>query len=61
MCTLRVVRQFGFDAQLLRSGVVAFDDYGPSGTATFFLRGAPLVIEQLVDKDSLPADYRQVS
>ena len=61
MNTMQVVRQFGFDAQLLRSGVVATDSYSPSDTATFFLRGAPTVIEQLVDKDSIPHDYRQVS
>ena len=60
MYTLQTVRQFGFDPQLLRSGVVVLDNQAPSDTATFFVRGAPTVIEQLVDKGTLPADFRQV-
>lgn len=60
MYTLQTVRQFGFDPHLLRSGVVVLDNHAPSDTATFFVRGAPTVIEQLVDKDTLPADFRQV-
>ena len=60
MYVLQIVRQFGFDPQLLRSGVVVLDNHAPSDTATLFVRGAPTVIEQLVAKDTLPADFRQV-
>ena len=60
MYTLQTVQQFGFDPQLLKSGVVMLYNHAPSDTATFFVRGATTVIEQLVDKDTLPADFRQV-
>ena len=60
MCTVRVLRQFGFDATLLRSGAVTVDNHAPANTATLFLRGAPSVIEQLVSKDTLPPSYREV-
>lgn len=60
MCTLTVLRRFGFEAPLLRSGVVAVDSAAATNTAVLFVHGAPSVIEQLVSKDTLPSDYRQV-
>jgi len=60
MCTVKVLRQFGFDASLLRSAAVAVDAETSSSTAMLFLRGAPSVIGQLVSQDTLPADYQQV-
>jgi len=60
MCTLTVLRRFGFEAPLLRSGVVAVDGAAAANTAMLFVHGAPSVIEQLVSKDTLPSDYRQV-
>ena len=60
MCTLSVLTRFGFEAPLLRSGVVAVDSAAAANTAVLFVHGAPSVIEQLVSKDTLPFDYRQV-
>ncbi len=60
MCTLSVLRRFGFEAPLLRSGVVAVDSAAAANTAVLFVHGAPSVIEQLVSKDTLPSNYRQV-
>ncbi|KAL0045606.1 hypothetical protein WJX82_011184 [Trebouxia sp. C0006] len=60
MCTLTVLRRFGFEAPLLRSGVVAVDGAAAANTAVLFVHGAPSVIEQLVSKDTLPSDYCQV-
>ena len=61
MCTVKVLRQLGFDASLLRSAAVAVEAEAPSNTAMLFVRGAPSVIGQLVSPDTLPADYRQVN
>ena len=60
MCTVKVLRQFGFDASLLRSAAVAVDAETSSSTAMLFLCGAPSVIGQLVSQDTLPADNQQV-
>ena len=57
---MKVLRQFGFDASLLRSAAVAADAEAPSSTAMLFLRGAPSIIGQLVSQDTLPPDYHQV-
>lgn len=61
ICNLSVVRRFGFEASLLRSGAVAVDNQDSADTALFFVHGAPLVIQQLVCKDTLPADCQQVT
>ena len=61
MGTVKVLRQFGFDASLLRSAAVAVEAEAPSSTAMLFVRGAPSVIGQLVSPDTLPPDYHQVN
>ncbi len=60
MNTISVLRRFGFDAPLLRSGVVAVDSNAPPNSALLFVHGAPSVIQQLVSKTTLPPDCRQV-
>ena len=61
MCTVKVLRQFGFDASLLRSAAVAVDAEALASTAMLFVRGAPSVIGQLVSQGTLPTDYQQVT
>ena len=58
--TLQVLRRFEFDPALMRSGVVAVDCDDPD-TGLVFVRGAPSVVEQLVRRGHVPADYRQAS
>ena len=60
ICNLSVVRRFGFEAPLLRSGAVAVDNQDSADKALLFVHGAPSVIQQLVCKDTLPADCQQV-
>ena len=60
MTTLTVLKRFEFESQLLRSGVLAVDSAGHSDEALIFIRGAPACIEQIVGKDQVPSDYRQV-
>ena len=57
---MKVLRQFGFDASLMRSAAIAADAEAPSSSAMLFLRGAPSIIGQLVSQDTLPPDYHQV-
>ena len=45
----------------IRSGVVVWSDDAPKGTALLFLRGAPAVIKDLVQPESVPEDFNQVS
>lgn len=60
MTSLKVLKRFEFESQLLRSGVLVADSAGSSDEAIFFVRGAPSCIEQLLGKDQVPADYHQV-
>lgn len=50
-----------FEALLCRSGVVVWADDAPNGTALLFLRGAPTVIKDLVQPESVPEDFDEVS
>jgi len=52
MCTLSVLRRFGVEAPLLRSGVVAVDSTAAAATAVLFVHGAPSVIQQLANQAS---------
>lgn len=36
------------------------DDNGEVDTALVFIRGTPVIVEQLVKNSSIPTDYRQV-
>lgn len=58
--TLRVLKRLEFDSQLLRSGVLAVDKSGSSDETVVFVRGAPSCIEQIMGKDKVPPNYRQV-
>ena len=58
---LHILKRFEFEAPLLRSGVLVVDDDGEVDTALVFIRGAPVVVEQLIKNSSTPADYRQVN
>ena len=60
MTTLTIIKQFEFEAQLLRSGVLAVASAGSTDEVLFFVRGAPASIEQLLGSKSIPHDYRQV-
>ena len=57
---LQVLKRFEFEAQLMRSGVVAVDLEEDSNMALLFVRGAPARIEQLLQGGGLPTDYHQV-
>jgi len=37
------------------------DDDGEVDTAMVFIRGAPVIVKQLIKNSSIPADYRQVT
>ena len=43
-----------------RSGVVVWADDAPQGTALLFLKGAPTVIKDLVQPESVPEDFNEV-
>lgn len=58
--TLTVLKRFEFESQLLRSGVLAVDSTGSSDETIVFVRGAPSCIEQVMGKDKVPPNYRQV-
>lgn len=58
--TLELLKRFEFESQLLRSAVLVADSAAPSHEATYFVRGAPAAIEQLVGSCQVPADYHQV-
>lgn len=45
----------------IRSGVVVWADDAPKGTALLFLRGAPTVIKDMVQPESVPQDFHEVS
>ena len=57
--SLKVLKRFEFESQLLRSGVLATDSAGPADEAIIFIRGAPASIEQLMGPLRVPADYRK--
>ena len=57
--TLKLLKRFEFESQLLRSGVLAVDSTGSADEAVVFVRGDPGSIEQVIGKDQVPADYRQ--
>lgn len=60
MTELTIVKVFEFSSQTLRSGVVVLANDGPRNTARLFIRGAPAVIQDLVEPSSLPPDFDQV-
>ena len=45
----------------IRSGVVVWSDDAPKGAALLFLRGAPTVIKDLVQPESVPERFNEVS
>ena len=57
---LRLMKQFGFESGLMRSGVIVEDSEGLPGAALLFVRGAPAKVEQLVKGHQLPPDYTTV-
>lgn len=57
---LSIAKVMEFTSQTLRSGVVAWADDGPPGSALLFLRGAPAVIRNMVQPASVPQDFNQV-
>lgn len=60
MTELTIVKVFEFSSQTLRSGVVVLASDGPRNSARLFIRGAPAVIQDLVQPSSLPADFDEV-
>jgi magnesium-transporting ATPase (P-type) len=60
MAELSIVRVLEFSSNSLRSGVVVLSKGMPRGSALLFLKGAPIVISQLVQSDSVPANFDQV-
>ena len=58
---LSILRQLSFDALTLRSGAAVECDQGPVGAALLFLKGSPDSIRSVVDPDSVPDDFEQVS
>ena len=61
LAELSVVRVLEFSSNSLRSGVVVVSKGMPKGSALFFLKGAPVVIRQLVQSASVPANFDQVA
>ena len=60
VATLSIIKALEFSSQTLRSGAVVLSSQEPPGSALLFLRGAPAVIQTLVDAASVPEDFEQV-
>ncbi|DBA85716.1 hypothetical protein WJX77_011623 [Trebouxia sp. C0004] len=60
MAELSIVRVLEFSSNSLRSGVVVLSKGMPRGSALLFLKGAPIVIRQLVQPASVPSNFEQV-
>ena len=56
-----ILRVLEFDPETLKSGTVVLSDDASSGSALLFVRGAPSVIQDLVQPASVPNDFNQVS
>ena len=61
LAKLSIAKVMDFTSQTLRSGVVVWSDDGPRGSALLFLRGAPAVIRDMVQPNTVPQDFNQVS
>jgi magnesium-transporting ATPase (P-type) len=61
LAKLSIAKVMDFTSQTLRSGVVVWSDDGPRGSALLFLRGAPAVIRDMVQPNTVPPDFNQVS
>ena len=61
LAKLSIAKAMEFTSQTLRSGVVVWSDDGPRGSALLFLRGAPAVIRDMVQPNTVPSDFNQVS
>jgi magnesium-transporting ATPase (P-type) len=61
LAKLSIAKVMEFTSQTLRSGVVVWSDDGPKGSALLFLRGAPAVIRDMVQPNTVPEDFNQVS
>ncbi|DBA71770.1 TPA: hypothetical protein ACH3X2_011036 [Trebouxia sp. C0005] len=60
LAKLSIAKVMDFTSQTLRSGVVVWSDDGPRGSALLFLRGAPAVIRDMVQPNTVPQDFNQV-
>ncbi|KAL0030049.1 hypothetical protein WJX79_003470 [Trebouxia sp. C0005] len=60
LAKLSIAKVMDFTLQTLRSGVVVWSDDGPRGSALLFLRGAPAVIRDMVQPNTVPQDFNQV-
>ncbi len=61
LAKLSTAKVMDFTSKTLRSGVVVWSDDGPRGSALLFLRGAPAVIREMVQPNTVPEDFNQVS
>ena len=61
LAKLFIAKVMEFTSQTLRSGVVVWSDDAPRGSALLFLRGAPAVIRDMVQPNTVPPDFNQVS
>ena len=61
LAKLSIAKVMDFTSQTLRSGVVVWSDDSPRGSALLFLRGAPAVIRGMVQPNTVPPDFNQVS
>ena len=61
LAKLSIAKVMEFTSQTLRSGVVVWSDDAPRGSALLFLRGAPAVIRDMVQPNTVPPDFNQVS
>ena len=59
--TLRLVRAFEFNSQILKSGMLVTSDVIPAGTGLLFVKGAHTAIKRLISAAALPADYDKAS
>ncbi len=55
-----ILRVLEFNPETLKSGSVVQSTDAPPGSALLFVRGAPSVIKELVEPDSVPQDFDQV-
>ncbi|KAL0027251.1 hypothetical protein WJX77_006828 [Trebouxia sp. C0004] len=60
LAKLSIAKVMDFTSQTLRSGVVVWSDDGPKDSALLFLRGAPAVIRDMVQPNTVPQDFNQV-
>ncbi|DBA94075.1 TPA: hypothetical protein ACH3X1_001723 [Trebouxia sp. C0004] len=60
LAKLSIAKVMDFTSQTLRSGVVVWSDDGPRGSALLFLKGAPAMIRDLVQPNTVPQDFNQV-